>query len=205
MKPTIFSPSVDRRALLAIFAALAALFGNRVTASAQTQIAGPDSVLPSWKDGPAKQAIIDFVHATTDTGSPKFVPAEERIATFDQDGTLWVEHPIYSQLMYCFDRVPVLAAEKPELKHAEPFKTVLSGNREAIAKLTLPDLEKIIVATLAGMTTDEFNAEVKKWVGTAKDPCWKKPYTELVYQPMLEVMTYLRANGYRTFIVTGFG
>jgi phosphoglycolate phosphatase-like HAD superfamily hydrolase len=208
MKPTIFSPSVDRRALLAIFAALAALaalFGNRVTASAQTQIAGPDSVLPSWKDGPAKQAIIDFVHATTDTGSPKFVPAEERIATFDQDGTLWVEHPIYSQLMYCLDRVPVLAAEKPELKHAEPFKTVLSGNREAIAKLTLPDLEKIIVATLAGMTTDEFNAEVKKWVGTAKDPRWKKLYTELVYQPMLEVMTYLRANGYRTFIVTGFG
>jgi phosphoglycolate phosphatase-like HAD superfamily hydrolase len=133
------------------------------------------------------------------------VPPEERIATFDQDGTLWVEHPMYGQMMYCLDRVPVLAAEKPELKDVEPFKTVLSGNREAMARLTTPELEKIIVATLTGMTTDEFNAEVKKWLASARDPRWKRPYTELTYQPMKEVMSYLRANGYKTFIVTGFG
>jgi phosphoglycolate phosphatase-like HAD superfamily hydrolase len=152
-----------------------------------------------------RQSFFDFVRTTTDRANPNFVPPEERIATFDQDGTLWVEHPMYSQMMYCFDRVPVLAAQNPALKNVEPFKTVLSGNREAIAKLTTPDLEKIIVATLTGMTTDEFNAEVKKWLAAAKDPRWKRPYTELTYQPMQEVMSYLRANGYKTFIVTGFG
>jgi phosphoserine phosphatase len=108
-------------------------------------------------------------------------------------------------MIYCLDRVPVLAAKKPELKHAEPFKTVLSGDREAMAKLSTPDLEKIIVATLTGMTTDEFSAEVQKWLAAAKDPRWNRPYTELTYQPMLEAMSYLRANGYKTFIVTGFG
>ena len=133
------------------------------------------------------------------------MPPGERIATFDQDGTLWVEHPMYSQMMYCFDRVPALAAQKPALKRTEPFKTVLSGNRAAIAKLTVLDLEKIIITTLTGMTTDEFDVEVKKWLATAKDPRWKRSYTELTYQPMQEVMSYLRANGYKTFIVTGFG
>jgi haloacid dehalogenase-like hydrolase len=108
-------------------------------------------------------------------------------------------------MMYCLDRVPVLAAQKPALKNAEPFKTVLSGNRNAIAKLTQQDLEKIIVATLSGMTTDEFDAEVKKWLATAKDPRWKRSYTELTYQPMLEVMNYFRANAFKTYIVTGFG
>ena len=142
---------------------------------------------------------------TTETGGAKFVPPEERIATFDQDGTLWVEHPIYSQVIYCLDRVPVLAKEKPELKNVEPFKTVLSGDREAIAKLPLPDLEKIVAATLTGMTTEQFQAEVKKWLATAKDPRWKRPYTELTYQPMQEVLKYLRANGYKTYIVTGGG
>ena len=161
--------------------------------------------LPSWNDRPARQAIVEFLRATTDKGSPKFVPPAERIATFDQDGTLWVEHPIYSQVMYCLDRVPAVAAEKPELKDLEPFKTVLSGGREAIARLTLPDLEKIAVATLTGMTTDQFQAEVKKWLAAAKDPRWKRPYTELTYEPMQEVLRYLRANGYKTYIVTGGG
>ena len=142
---------------------------------------------------------------TTDQASSKFVPPEERIATFDQDGTLWVEHPMYSQMMYCLERVSVLAAQKPALRNVEPFKTVLSGNREAIAKLPLPALEKIIIATLTGMSVEEFNAEVKKWLASARDPRWKRPYTELIYQPMKEVMSYLRANGYKTFIVTGFG
>ena len=161
--------------------------------------------LPSWNDGAAKQAILGFMRDTTDRASPNFVPADERIATFDQDGTLWVEHPMYNQMMYCLDRVPALAAEKPALKQAEPFKTVLSGDRKAISKLTMPELEKIIVATLTGMTTDAFDADVKHWLAAAKDPRWKRPYTELTYQPMLEVMNYFRANGFKTYIVTGFG
>ena len=161
--------------------------------------------LASWNDGPAKQAIVDFVRATTDSASPKFVPPEERIATFDQDGTLWVEHPMYTQVIYCLDRVPAVVKAKPELAKVEPFKTVLSGNREAIAKLSMHDLEKILAATLTGMSVDEFNAEAKKWLETAKDPRWKRPYTELTYQPMQEVLQYLRANGYKTYIVTGGG
>ncbi len=161
--------------------------------------------LPSWNDGAAKQAIVDFVKTTTTAGGANFVPLEERIATFDQDGTLWVEHPAYSQLMYCLDRVPALVTAKPELKNVEPFKTVMSGDREAIGKLPMRDLEKIAMMTLSGMTAEQFQAEVKKWVGEAKDPRWKKPYTELTYLPMQEVLKYLRANGYKTYIVTGGG
>jgi phosphoglycolate phosphatase-like HAD superfamily hydrolase len=145
------------------------------------------------------------VKATTNPASPKFVPPEARLATFDQDGTLWVEHPMYTQVVYCLERVPAVVAKKPELKNVEPFKTVLSGNREALAKLTTQDLEKILAATLTGMTVEEFQAEVKKWLKRAKDPRWHWPYTELVYQPMLEVLRYLRANGYKTYIVTGGG
>ena len=161
--------------------------------------------LPSWNDGAAKQAILDFVRATTDRSSPNFVPPEERIAIFDQDGTLWVEHPMYSQVVYCLDRVPAVVAKQPELKNVEPFKTVLSGNREAMAKFSMRDLEKILVATLTGMPVEEFNAEAKKWLETARHPRWKRPYTELVYQPMLEVLRHLRDNGFKTYIVTGGG
>ena len=141
----------------------------------------------------------------TTTSGPQFVPPEGRIATFDQDGTLWVEHPMYSQVMYCLDRVPAVVKVKPELANVEPFKTVMSGNREAMAKFTLQDLEKIAVATLTGMSVEEFSAEAKKWLAAAKDPRWKRPYTELTYKPMQEVLSYLRANGYRTYIVTGGG
>jgi len=161
--------------------------------------------LPSWNDGAAKKAIVDFVQTTTTQGSPKFVPTEERIATFDQDGTLWVEHPIYSQVMYCVDRVPAVVKAKPELANVEPFKTVMSGDREAIAKLSMADLEKIAVATLTGMSVDDFSAEATKWAAAARDPRWKRPYTELTYLPMQEVLKYLRANGYKTYIVTGGG
>ncbi|MEW6533229.1 MAG: HAD family hydrolase [Thermodesulfobacteriota bacterium] len=161
--------------------------------------------LPSWNDGPVKQAIIQFVQETTDKASLKYVPPEDRIATFDQDGTLWVEHPMYTQVIYCLERVPAVVKAKPELKNVEPFETVLSGNREAIAKFTMKDLEKVLAATLTGMTVDEFNAEVKKWIASAKHPRWDRLYTELVYQPMLEVLNYLRANGYKTYIVTGGG
>jgi phosphoglycolate phosphatase-like HAD superfamily hydrolase len=161
--------------------------------------------LPSWNDGAARKAIVEFVKTTTDRNSPNFVPPAERIATFDQDGTLWVEHPIYSQVMYCLDRVPAVVKAKPELANVEPFKTVMSGDRAAIAKLSMDDLYKILGATLTGMTTDEFNVEVQKWLAAARDPRWKRPYTDLTYLPMQEVLKYLRANGYKTYIVTGGG
>jgi phosphoglycolate phosphatase-like HAD superfamily hydrolase len=161
--------------------------------------------LPSWNDGPAKQAIVQFVQTTTDTSSMKFVRPEERIATFDQDGTLWVSHPMYTQVVYCLDRVPVVVKAKPELANVEPFKTVLSGDREAMAKLSMDDLLKILAATLTGMSVDDFKAEAKAWLDTARDPRWKRPYTELTYLPMIELLKYLRANGYRTYIVTGGG
>jgi phosphoglycolate phosphatase-like HAD superfamily hydrolase len=170
--------------------------------------AAADDPLPSWNDGPAKQAIVDFVKATTDSTSPNFVASEKRIATFDQDGTLWVEHPMYTQVIYCLERVPALIEAKPELANEEPFKTVmafLSGDRAAIEKLSTSDLEKIAAATLTGMTVDDFEAEAEKWIATARDGRWKRRYTDLTYQPMLEVLSYLRANGFKTYIVTGGG
>jgi phosphoglycolate phosphatase-like HAD superfamily hydrolase len=195
---------IDRRTLVSGLAVLPALSGTLLAtpAQAQTTSAGP---LASWNDGPAKQAILDFVRATTDQSGPKFVPPEDRIATFDQDGTLWVEHPIYSQVVYCLDRVPAVVEKDPKLKNVEPFKTVLSGNREAIAKLPMRELEKILVATLTGMPVEEFEGQVKTWLATAKDTRWKRPYTDLIYQPMLEVMQHLRSNGFKTYIVTGGG
>jgi|SRR5271165_3245113 len=196
------SDGPNRRLILGALAVLPTLPGLLGATTAQAQTAAP---LVSWNDGPARQAILDFVHATTDRASPSFVPPEDRIATFDQDGTLWVEHPMYTQVVYCLERVPAVVEKKPELKNAEPFRTVLSGNREAMAKLTMPDLVKILAATLTGMTVEEFNADVKKWFETARHPRWKRPYTELVYQPMLEVLRYLRDNGYKTYIVTGGG
>jgi phosphoglycolate phosphatase-like HAD superfamily hydrolase len=161
--------------------------------------------LPSWNDGAAKSAILDFVKATTDRASPEFVPPKDRVATFDQDGTLWVEHPIYSQVMFILDRVPAVVAERPELKNVEPFKTVLSGDRAAMAKFTMQDLEKLAAATLSGMPVDTFAADAAKWAGEAKDQRFHRLYTELTYQPMQEVMAYLRDNGFRTYIVTGGG
>ena len=161
--------------------------------------------LPSWNEGAAKQAIVKFVEATTDASSAQFVPPAQRIATFDQDGTLWVEHPIYSQVLYCLDRVRTVAAQKPELGNAEPFKTVLSSDREAIARLSKEDLGKILAATLTGMSVEEFQTEVQSWLATARDPRWHRPYTDLTYLPMQELLKYLRANGYRTYIVTGGG
>lgn len=161
--------------------------------------------LPSWNEGAAKQTIVNFIRTTTDKANPDYIRPEERIATFDQDGTLWVEQLIYTQMIYCLDRVAQIAEAKPELKEIEPFKTVLSENREAIANLSIPDLEKIAVATLTGMSTDQFQADVKEWLLTAKNKRWNRPYTELTYQPMLELLQYFRVNGYKTYIVTGGG
>jgi phosphoglycolate phosphatase-like HAD superfamily hydrolase len=204
MKPHRPLSGIHRRVLLSCLASLPALSGLRLAAIAQTQTA-QDVPLGSWNEGPAKQAILDFVRATTDQASSKFVPPDQRIATFDQDGTLWVEHPIYAQVVYCLDRVPALAEQDPKLKDIEPFKTVLSGNREAIAKLPLHDLEKILFATLTGMSVDDFQAEVKQWLTSAKDGRWKRLYTDLIYLPMFEVMQYLRSNGFKTYFVTGGG
>src|SRR6266446_9020390 len=132
--------------------------------------------LPSWNDGPAKQALVEFVKATTTQGSPQFVPPEERVATFDQDGTLWVEHPMYTQVMYCLERVPALVKAKPELAKVAPFSTVLEllhGDRAAMEKLTWPDIEKVGIATMTGMPVEAFQAEAKQWLAEAKHPRWK--------------------------------
>jgi phosphoglycolate phosphatase-like HAD superfamily hydrolase len=201
MKARQPSTGLTRRVMVSGLAFLPALHGVLRPSLAQAQAAS----LASWNDGPAKQAIIDFVRSTTDQGSSKFVPPEDRIATFDQDGTLWVEHPMYTQVVYCLERVPAVVAQKPELKDREPFKTVLSGDREAMAKLSLHDLEEILAATLTGMSVDDFEAEARKWLTTSQNPRWRRPYTDLTYQPMLEVLQYMRGNGYKTYIVTGGG
>ena len=181
---------------------LALAVGLSAGASAQAE------PLPSWNDGPAKQAIVDFVKTTTTQGSAQFVPPAERIATFDQDGTLWVEHPMYTQVMYVFERVPALVKAKPELAKVAPYSTVLEllhGDRAAAARLNMRDLMELLAATSTGITTEVFSAEAGKWLAEAKDPRWKKPYTDLTYLPMQEVLGYLRANGYKTYIVTGGG
>jgi phosphoglycolate phosphatase-like HAD superfamily hydrolase len=201
MKAPSCLPSISRRILLSTAAALPALSELVVAAAAKAQ--APAEVLPSWNDGPAKQAVIEFVRATTTQGGPNFVPPGERIAEFDQDGTLWVEHPMYTQIVYCLEHVGELVRAKPELKDREPFKTVLTGDREAMAKLSMDAVLEIVLAVQSGMTVESFRDDVKQWLATARHPRWNRPYTELVYQPMLEVLGHLRANGYKTFIATG--
>lgn len=159
--------------------------------------------LPSWNEGSAKQAILDFVTRTTTEGGPDFVPPEERIAAFDQDGTLWVEQPAYVEVGFVLDRVPDLVKARPELADKEPYKIIMSGDREAIAKLPLKEFFEAMVATMSGMTPETLADEVNAWLATARHPRWDRPYTDLTYQPMQEVLAHLRANGYRTFIATG--
>lgn len=187
---------LTRRAVLAVAAwALAAC----------AQIAPTPDPLPSWNAGPAKQAIVDFVRKTTDAASPQFVPPAERVSVFDQDGTLWVEQPMYAQVVFALDRVKDVVKAQPALAGEEPFKTVLSGDRAALAKLSEADLLKLVGASQAGLTIEAFHAVVKGWAANARHPKFQRPYTELVYAPMVEAMKYLRANGYRTYIVTGGG
>jgi phosphoglycolate phosphatase-like HAD superfamily hydrolase len=161
--------------------------------------------LPSWNNGPAKLAILSFVKETTDQASPKVVPPEDRIATFDQDGTLWTEHPLYAQAMFALERIGKLAPQHPEWKEKEPFKAVIERDQEAMAKFTESDWMQIIAATHAGMSTEAFQALVSGWLASARAPRFDRPYTDLIYEPMLEVMSYLRANGFKTYIVTGGG
>jgi phosphoserine phosphatase len=176
---------------------------NRPSA-ASTANAATDP-LPSWNDGPPKRAILDLVKATTDKGGSRFVPIEDRIATFDQDGTLWVEHPLYTQAEFALDRVRSLAPKHPEWKKDDTFKAILGGDEKAIAKFAESDWEKILAVTHGGMTTEAFLADVDHWLASAKHPRFNRAYTELVYQPMLEAMRFLRANGFKTYIVTGGG
>ncbi len=192
---------MNRRVLLSNIVVLPTLFETLLAVPTQAQT----GVLSSWNDGSAKRAILEFVRVTTDRSNPNYVLPEDRIAVFDQDGTLWVEHPMYTQVVYCLDRVQVVVAQEPQLKNVEPFKTVLSGNQEAIARLSMRDLETILAATLSGMSVADFQVEAKKWLETARHARWNRPYTELVYQPMLEVLQYLRDNAYKTYIVTGGG
>ena len=159
--------------------------------------------LPSWNDGPNKQAIADFVGRVTREGSPGFVAPADRIAVFDNDGTLWSEQPIYFQFAFALDRVKALAPQHPEWKTTQPFKAVLDGDLEALAASGEKGLKELVMATHTGMTTDAFAKSVSDWVATSRHPRFKRPYTDLVYQPMLELLTHLRANGFKTYIVSG--
>ena len=168
-------------------------------------VASAQDLLPSWNEGPAKQAIVAFVAKVTRKGSPDFVPPAERIATFDNDGTLWAEQPIYFQFLFALDRVKALAPQHPEWKDKEPFASLLRGDLKAALAGGEHAILEIVMATHAGMTTTEFEQIVKDWIATAKHPTTKRPYTEMVYQPMLELLAYLRANEFKTFIVSGGG
>jgi len=161
--------------------------------------------LPSWNDGPSKQAILEFVQATTDESRPTFIPPAGRIATFDNDGTLWPSHPMYTQLAFALDRIRELAPQHPEWKDKQPFKAVLDNDLKALAAGGEKGLVELIMTSHAGMSTAEFEAIVTDWFKTAVHPRFKKPYTELAYQPMLELLAYLRANGFKTYIVSGGG
>ena len=176
----------------------AAALGSR---AAQAQ----SDPLASWNDGAAKQSIVSFVARVTTQGGPDFVPQDQRIAVFDNDGTLWIEQPMYVQLAFILDRVRALAPQNPAWKSKQPYKAVLDGNMKALAASGEKGLVELMAATHAGMTADEFSKIVTDWIAAARHPKFNKPYTELVYQPMLEVLAYLRANGFKTFIVSGGG
>ena len=158
--------------------------------------------LPSWNDGPRKQAILTFVETVTKEGGPGFVPAPQRIATFDNDGTLWSEQPLYFQFAFALDRVKALAPHHPEWKTEQPFKSVLEGDMKSLVASGEKGLGEIIMATHTGMTTDEFTKVVFDWLITAQHPTKKHFYTDLVFQPMLELLVYLRQKGFKTFIVS---
>jgi phosphoglycolate phosphatase-like HAD superfamily hydrolase len=183
----------------ALLAMLWLVLGFTITAPGQT-----DS-LPSWTDGPSKQQIVRFVQAVTDAAGPQHVPPAARIAVFDNDGTLWSEQPMYFQGFFAFDRVKALAPKHPEWKTKQPFKGILENDMKAVAAAGEKGLVEVVGATHSGLTTDEFAQTVRDWVTRARHPRFQRPYTELVYQPMLELLAYLRANGFKTYIVSGGG
>jgi phosphoglycolate phosphatase-like HAD superfamily hydrolase len=168
-------------------------------------LAGEADDLPSWADGAAKTAIVDFVDAVTDAAGPDFVPSAERIAVFDNDGTLWLEQPFYTQLAYALDRVAAIAPEHPEWADDPTMQAAVGGDLGALAEGGHEALLEVVMASHAGITSDAFSAVVGDWLETARHPRFERPYTELVYQPMLELLDYLRANEFKTFIVSGGG
>jgi phosphoglycolate phosphatase-like HAD superfamily hydrolase len=191
MKPT-------SRALLAVAILATTLVAAVLPATAQDP-------LPSWNDGASKTAIVDFVGKVTRQGGPDYVPPAERIATFDNDGTLWAEQPLYVQLAFALDRVKALSPQHPEWSTTKPFASVLKGDIKGALAGGEAAIFQIATATHAGMTTDEFEKVVRDWITTAKHPKTGRLYTEMVYQPMLELLDFLRANGFKTFIVSGGG
>ncbi|MCB1312706.1 MAG: haloacid dehalogenase-like hydrolase [Sedimentitalea sp.] len=183
---------------------LNALAGGLALALA-TAAQAADDPLPSWNDGDTKSAIIAFVESVTTDGSANYIEEDARIATFDNDGTLWVEQPMYTQLAFAFDRVKEMAAEHPEWKTTQPFQAVLEGDHKALAAAGQKGLLEIVAATHSGMSTEEFEKITSDWLATAKHPRFDKPYTQLVYQPMLELIDYLQDEDFKTFIVSGGG
>jgi phosphoglycolate phosphatase-like HAD superfamily hydrolase len=191
-------PAILRRSFLVLLAmALCAVAGGRAFAQGDP--------LPSWNDGPVKKSITDFVAKVTTQGGADFVPPEQRIATFDNDGTLWCEQPNYFQAIFALDRVKAMAPDHPEWKNKQPFKDFLVGDKKALAAQGEKALLTLVTAAHSGMTTNQFAGYVADWLKTARHPRYDRPYNELIYQPMVELLGYLRANGFKTFIVSGGG
>jgi phosphoglycolate phosphatase-like HAD superfamily hydrolase len=198
-------PMVTRRTALAGVLASIPLQRLSLDAALAQSDPLPSDPLPSWNDGATKKSITDFVARVTTQGGKDFVPVAERIATFDNDGTLWCEHPIYFQVAFAMDRVKALAPKHPEWKDKEPFKALIEGDMKAVAAAGEKGLLAFIAATHAGMSVDDFHQIVLGWLETARHPRFKRPYNSLIYQPMVELLTYLRANDFKTFIVSGGG
>ena len=194
--------NVNRRGILTALLTSAAVGGLAFNAPWALAQGAP---LPSWNEGPAKQSILNFVVEVAGRDSPSFVPEPQRIATFDNDGTLWCEQPMYVQLAFALDRVKVLAPQHPEWADKQPFKAALDGDMRALAESGERGLSELVMATHANMATEDFTHIVNEWLSTARHPRFKRPYTDLVYLPMIELLNYLRANGFRTFIVSGGG
>ena len=190
-----------RRSLFSLMALLAA---GSICSCRAPSVAQEDP-LPSWSDSAAKRAIMTFVARVTTQGGPEFVPVAERIATFDNDGTLWSEQPLYVQAQFVLDRIRELAPQHPEWKTTQPFKAVWEGDMKALTAAGEHGAVELVMTTHAGMTTDEFRETVNRWISNARHPKWNRPYTECVYQPMLELLQYLRANSFKTYIVSGGG
>jgi len=184
---------------------ITALVGVLAALLVTSTLAAEPNTLPSWNEGVSKQAIVEFVESVTDKTRASYVPRHRRIATFDNDGTLWPSHPLYAQLAFAMDRVKALAPQHPEWQTKQPFKAVLDNDLEALAAAGEHGLVELVMASHAGMSTAEFEAIVTDWLAKARHPRFKRPYTELAYQPMLELLEYLRANGFKTYIVSGGG
>jgi hypothetical protein len=205
MRPIVQSTRINRRAMLSGLAVLTAASRVLDPVSTRAQGAAAPDPLTSWNEGATKRAITDFIARVTREGGPDYVKPAERVAVFDNDGTLWVEHPMYIQLAFALDRVRAMAPLHPEWANKQPFKAVLDNDMKTLAELGEHGALELVMVTHAGMSTAEFETIVTDWIATARHPRFKRPYTELVYQPMVELLGYMRANGFKTFIVSGGG